>query len=103
MAKKKSRGRRSRKTTLPITIVGPLAASGIRLVNDSKALGVETAFSNMVGFYTGYNPKKMNWQGWSRISQGIGPVVIGAAIHRVANSLGVNRALSGAGIPFIRI
>lgn len=111
MAKTKTRTRtvvvrgrsRKRKTTLPLTIVLPLASSGMRLYSESKSIGIQAATENMIGYWTSYNPRKGNIQGWSRISNGIGPVMIGAGIHKLANILGVNRALSSARIPLIRV
>jgi hypothetical protein len=34
---------------------------------------------------------------------GLWPVMGGAAIHMIANKMGINRALKNAGIPLIRI
>jgi len=50
----------------------------------------------------GYNPDTHQWaMGNAKI--GIIPIAGGLLAHKLASKLGFNRALAGAGIPFIRI
>lgn len=37
------------------------------------------------------------------LMRGISPIIVGMLVHKVANGLGINRMLSRAGVPFIRV
>jgi hypothetical protein len=52
----------------------------------------------------GINPyaPDMKFEGW-RLRYGLLPVALGLGVHKIAGSLGINRMLSQAGIPLIRI
>lgn len=52
--------------------------------------------------YTGYDPMEGNWHIYD-IRKGLVPLMIGAAVHKVAGKVGINRAIGRSGIPFIRI
>lgn len=104
MAKKKKRSRR--KFTVPISVVAGLGAG---LLKPAQAI--------MAGDY----PGALNWLAYSYagiggaltdnphfapegLKFGVLPLVVGALVHKfVGGSLGVNRTLAAAGVPFIRI
>lgn len=102
MAKKKKTRRRA-KTTIPITIAGPVIAE---LAGEPFARlrsgDVSGAMNRVVADYTGYDIRGKVWRA-EYLKGGAAPVVIGAIAHKVANRLGVNRVIARAGIPLLRI
>jgi hypothetical protein len=66
--------------------------------------GEEGAIAELSRTMTGFNPyaTPMTWESW-RLKYGLVPVIAGVAVHKLANLLGVNRAIAGAGIPILRI
>lgn len=107
MARKRfrgSRGRRSRKFTIPIAVVAglvPTVMEGKRLMD---AYGTISGFPiGVVSGLTGYNIREANWN-WTRLKAGLFPMIGGMLVHNIlGNRLGINRALSAAGIPVIRL
>lgn len=102
MAKKKAR-RKSNGFTIPLTIALPLVNSGVRMITEAKQSGAQVAVENQIGYWTGFNPRVGDFRGWSRMQKGIGLMLVGGVAHKVAGKLGINRAIAGAGIPFIRV
>ena len=102
MARRRKRGKR--KFTLPIAVLGGLAAGlapGIQMAFDGD---YEGAIKNVVGNYTGYD---MNTQKWwvPNMAKGLLPLVIGILVHKYVGGppLNVNRMLASANVPIIRI
>lgn len=101
MAKKKRRY--SRKMTIPISMVAgftPLVASGVRgWKNETfRGMGKELLFA-----LTGVDIDNEPHFNPSFMINGTIPIVMGMVVHKLAGSLGINRALGRAGVPFLRI
>lgn len=101
MAKKK-RSRRRNKTTLPIAVIAGAAAGMVKPVKMAVSGDVESAANTLSMDYIGYNFMGHKWE-FSRIKNGLLPLVAGVVAHKVAGKLGVNRAIASTGIPYIRI
>lgn len=88
------------KMTLPVTILAgvscPLIGAWNRRSNLAAAAGYLSAS------LTGYDSYNRTWAP-KMLLEGAAPIAAGAAAHYVANMLGVNRFLSRAKIPLIRI
>lgn len=100
MARSKRRGRRQRKTTLPLAIIGgmlPVAAG----VWARRSSGTEMANYLQAGF-TGVTPGTGAWN-IANLRMGLFPVMAGFMVHAIAGKLGVNRALGRARLPLIRV
>lgn len=103
-APKKTRRRGKNRFTLPLSVIVPLSVVGAQTVNDVNKHGMLTALKflggNMTGFaqISGEPMFKL-----SRLKYGLAPILVGLLVHKFAGKLGVNRALSSAGVPWIRI
>lgn len=95
MAKKKRSS--SRKMTIPLAFAAPVVMRGIDTGKD--LLAGRTADATYV--LTGVNSEGKFDAG--RIAATYAPIVGGFIIHKVANRLGVNRALAAMKIPFLRV
>lgn len=95
--------RRAKHMTLPI---GPLAGLMVGLwpVIDRATKGdFDGAMKTAAYRYTGYDAWNHKWS-VNNMKMGILPLAIGGIVHRVVGKdLGINRALSSAGVPFFRI
>lgn len=103
MAKKRI-SRRVRGMTLPVAVLAgfaPLIGDTIYHVQHSG--GVGTVPHTLAWHLAGINTWDNNQFDFGRLLKGWAPIVGGVVLHKVANRLGINRALAGAGIPFIRI
>lgn len=100
MAKKKKR--RSRSFTIPVAMVAGLAPLGNSVVTGIRNDGLTGMAKETTFALTGYDYYAHNWQP-SFMWNGTYPILLGWGIHKVAQVLGINRALGAAGIPFIRI
>lgn len=102
MARTKSY-RQSKKMTLPVTVVAGFLPGFIRAWDDSgKGSNISQGFKSLVFMYTGYNMATNKFDVYG-LKYGLLPVVLGFAIHKVAGVLGVNRMLTRARVPFIRV
>jgi predicted Na+-dependent transporter len=102
LAKKTKRGKR--KFTIPLAVVGGLAAG----LAYPAALAVdgqyEAALKEVTFAYTGYHVDQQKWS-VEGLTRGLLPLAIGLAVHKFVGGwpLNANRALAAAGVPFIRI
>jgi hypothetical protein len=100
MAKKKKR-HYSRRGKVSLAVVGGLAPGIIGTFNAFSQGGSTVGVQYMKSAYIGLGPDNrfhpnLMWAGtW--------PIAAGALVHKLANKLGVNRAIAGTGIPFVRI
>ena len=86
---------------LPLSVMlgfVPITTKGYDAV---KANGV-AGFKTLVPYLVPYNPST-NKIDFSQLGNGLYPILAGLFIHKVASMVGINRALSAAKIPFIRI
>ena len=99
----KKRVHRRRQTTIPLAVVAGFVPLAKDVWSGYKASGLSGAQHYLVGGITGYdsNTGKLNLP-WA-LSHFWGPVAIGVVAHKLAGRLGVNRALSRAGVPFLRV
>ena len=106
MAKRKyfqKRARSKKQFTIPLAVVGgfmPLAADVIQQYQTGSTWqGIAT---NAVRDLTGWDNYSRTWS-FGNMKEGLIPIVIGLIAHKVAGKIGINRALSSAGIPWVRI
>lgn len=66
--------------------------------------GEDGAFAELSRTMTGINPftTPMKYEAW-RMTYGLYPVLIGLAIHKLADYTGLNRMIARAGVPIIRL
>lgn len=96
----KAKARRSRKTTVPLAVAipaGMLAYEGIKGAID---YGPAKATNIVIKHMTGFDTEDGHWKK-AEFYRGGGPLLMGLLFHKLANKLGINRALSS--VPYIRI
>lgn len=110
MARRKTKHRRKKQMTLPISVVAGFAPGLSRLwthfqnpglhgaSNGIEALGIEAG-----RIYLGYDSRDGSWNG-ALMTLGTYPAIGGVLVHKfIGGKLGVNRMLASAGIPIIRL
>lgn len=102
MAKKKNKIHRRKKTTIPLAVVGGLSVGLREPVQFLMQGNIEGAAWTIGRFYTGYDYKTGKFNLWD-LKRGVVPLVLGVGVHKVASRLGINRAISSTGIPWIRV
>ena len=101
MAKKKHRKRAQ--TTLPLAVVaGFFPPARIILAESQGGRGIQGGAVAASRIFLGYDSNTAQWD-FRQLQYGFGPILMGFAIHKVAQMVGINRALASARIPFIRI
>lgn len=100
--KGKRKVRHGRKMTLSLAVVSGLSVPVVGAYTNFKSGGIQNAMYGLTASMTGYNPGNGTFA-VSNMRFGLVPVMIGAFVHKLAGTLGVNRAIAAAGIPFIRI
>lgn len=96
------RGRSGGGTRIPLAVVAgfaPLATETIREYNLGSWGG---ATRWLVYRLSGYDTLYKNWT-MSAVIGGWMPILLGFAVHGVANKLGINRAIARAGVPLVSI
>lgn len=96
--------RRAAKTTFPVAVLAGLAVPAIDIWKNGLGQGdFQRAGITATAIFTGYNPESHTWE-LSYLKRGLLPVVAGMAVHKfIGGSLGVNRMLARAKVPFIRL
>jgi hypothetical protein len=101
--KAKKSGKHHRpKMQLPVALIAgfvPLAANGLR---DYQQGGLDLLGTGLTWRLTGYNQMSKRFD-FSGLSSGLLPILMGIGVHKLANRLGINRALAQAGIPLLRV
>jgi len=100
MAKKKHR--RKARQTLPLAVVAGFVPPARIIYAESQANGIEGGAVAASRIFLGYDSSSARWD-FQQLQYGFGPILVGFAIHKVAQMVGINRALASAKIPFIRI
>jgi len=101
MAKKKHR--RKPQATLPLAVVaGFIPPARIILAESQGGRGIEGGAVAASRIFLGYDSNTAVWD-FRQLQFGFGPILMGFGIHKVAQMVGINRALAAARIPFIRI
>lgn len=102
MARKKRRFSRRGGTTIPVAVIAGFAPLATLVVNGFRSGGVTYALQELSTYSTGYIPQENRWS-FAHLARGMGPVLAGMLVHKVAGKLGVNRALGAAGVPWVRV
>lgn len=101
MAKKKHR--KKPQMTMPLAVVaGFLPPAQIIFLESQGARGVQGGAAAASRIFLGYDSINARWD-FRQLQYGFGPILMGFGIHKVAQMVGINRALAAARIPFIRI
>jgi len=96
MAKHK-KGRRSKKMTVPLAVVAPIAFTAL-------AFGQAAARGDMVTVKQGLTGMGADGKfHFEYVYPNYLPILAGVLIHKGANMAGINRTLAAAKVPFIRI
>lgn len=94
--------RRAKRFTLPVAVVAGFAAPTIK-VWEARGGGASGMAREAGRILTGVD----FWNGqfnWQTMRYGLWPIIGGVLIHKfIGGKLGVNRALSAAGVPVIRL
>jgi len=105
MAKSKSkRAHRKQGFTIPIAVVAGFAPLAIYGLNDYKTGGIASLGDGLARRLTGFGTPGSGgtWEP-KHLASGLVPIVGGLFVHKLASRLGVNRALSQAGVPILRV
>lgn len=102
MAKKKKRTRRNSGPQFPLAIVAGLVPGLATVTNAFQSGGFQEASRQMGIAYLGYDSAIGRWS-IDGMWQGSIPLVLGLVVHRLAGTLGINRQLASARVPFVRI
>ena len=87
--------------TLPLAVVAGFAPLAINTYNVSGGGPARMGWM-VTQAITGYDTDTRKfWMG--NLNKGLIPIAIGVIVHKIAGKLGINRAIAGAGIPFIRV
>ena len=101
MAKKKHR--KKAQMTMPLAVVAGFVPPGMIMYRESQGpRGLEGGALAASRIFLGYDSVNARWD-FSQLQYGFGPILMGFGIHKVAQMVGINRALAAARIPFIRI
>jgi len=102
MAKKKKTRKRP-PMTMPLAIVAGFVPPGrIIWAESGRGQSFEGGAVAASRIFLGYNSITGRWD-FKQLQYGFGPILMGFGIHRLAQMVGINRALAAARIPFIRI
>lgn len=103
MATKAISRHRRKEFTLPLAAMIGFTPLLTYMYLDYKQGGAQLMASGACARLTGYNPADNSF-GMGALWQGTIPITLGILVHKfVGNKLGVNRALSRAGVPLLRL
>lgn len=102
MAAKKKRRGGSRKMTISLAVIGGLAPTAYSTWYGYKADGARGAMGNLGMRLTGYDFRDGKFK-LQELFNGVGPLLLGGLVHKVANQMGLNRMIAKSGIPVFRI
>lgn len=102
MAKKK-KTRKKPSMTMPLAVVAGFVPPARIIYRESQGgRGLEGGASAASRILIGWDSTNGRWD-FDQLKYGFGPILMGLGVHKIATMLGVNRALAGSRIPFIRI
>lgn len=99
---RRPRARHKAAMTIPVAVVAGFAPLAYETVKQFQANGLDGASQALVAYTTGYSRWESKWR-FDYLLKGMGPVVAGVVVHKLAGKLGINRALARSGVPFLRI
>jgi hypothetical protein len=95
------------KTTIPITLIAGLAPLAVHAWEGYNTPGdyhgLKGLAHNLVLDTTGYYGAENRFDFKYPMMKFYGPMLLGMLAHKLAGKVGINRALSQAGVPFIRV
>jgi len=94
--------RRAAKMSIPVAVLAGFVPMATDVWHGYTTGGLKNAGISAVAMTTGYDAANKKWS-LELLMRGMGPVVAGIIAHKLANRLGVNRALAKAGVPLLRI
>jgi len=100
--KAKSKRRSRAGFTLPLAVLAGLAVPAGWAIKDYQAGGIDLAGRGFIARMSGFNPTSQKFEP-KFLMQGLIPVVGGVFVHKMAGKLGINRVLSQAGVPILRL
>ena len=101
MAKKRKRSYRRRGMRVPVAVLGGFIPLATKAWGDVQAGGFQ-GLQNTVPAIVPYNPATKRFT-MAYLHQGLYPIIFGFVVHKIASMMGVNRALSSAGVRWLRI
>jgi len=99
---KAARRHSAAKFTLPVAVLAGFAPLAYTTYRSYSEKGLDGASQALVAYTTGYSRWENTWK-FDYLLKGMGPVVAGIMVHKLAGRLGINRALSRARVPLLRI
>jgi len=99
---KKGKHRRGQ-TTIPLAALAGWAPLVANVIGGFRVGGAEKALDHLSAGMTGYSFQSGVWSPKYALYWGVGPIFLGAAVHKIAVRLGVNRMLAAAGVPWLRV
>jgi len=88
--------------TVPVAMLAGFAPLGVAAMDGYKYNGWTGVGKRVSLGLTGYNTEDGKWYP-SEMVKVTAPIVAGILVHKLAGKLGINRALAGAGVPFLRV
>lgn len=102
MAKKRQKGHHKKGFTLPIAALAGFVPLALKGKADLEAGGLPYLGRGLCLRTTGINVDDGKWYP-HYLMEGVGPIILGGLIHKLASKVGINRMLASAGIPILRI
>jgi hypothetical protein len=88
--------------TIPLAALAGFVPLAARALDGYKGNGLYGAMDGVLSGLTGFSSFDRKWHA-DIVLQNVGPIVGGILVHKLASKLGINRALSQAGVPFLRV
>lgn len=94
--------RKAKSMTVPLAVVAGFAPLISDTIIQARANGIAEVPHVLAWHLAGINTWDNNSFSFSRLMQGWTPIIAGFVAHKLANKIGLNRALANAGVPFVR-
>lgn len=88
--------------TVPVAVLAGFGPMATDVIHGFQTGGITSAANDLLANVTGYDARSKTWS-FALLAKGMGPVLAGVMVHKLAGKLGINRALGRAGVPFLRI
>jgi hypothetical protein len=82
-------------------LAGLAVPAALTIENIRAGAGFQGTANVLAASFTGFN-QDGSWAP-SNLKKGLLPVAAGAVVHKLANMVGLNRAIADSGIKFVRI
>lgn len=91
-----------KKPTMSLAVLAGLSVPMVSAYQVGQASGAKAGLQRLAQITTGIDPINGQFMP-TNLRYGLLPILAGAAVHKTASWLGVNRAIASSGIPFVRI